>query len=341
MRGDPKDHTGPTVFATHSTHKLLAALSQASFLHIRDGRGAIPHARFNESFMMHASTSPLYTIIASNDITSAMMDGLGGTDADQRVHRGGGCVPPDDGPPARALRQGKRDWFFNTWNATDVTVLGGRKRVPFHEAPADVLAQRSGRVGDASRRRLARFRHVARRLLHARSDQGVDRHARRRSRPASSRNPAFRRRWSPRISTGTAFRSRRRPTSRCCSCSRSASRRASGARSSRRCSTSSVTTTRMCRSSRSLPKLTTANPERYGKMGLHDLADEMFDQLKSAKQTKWLAEAFSTLADGAHDAGGRLPRTRARQHRTRGARRHGRTACSQPASCRIRPAFRC
>ncbi len=53
MQGDPKDHTGPTVFATHSTHKLLAALSQASLLHIRDGRSPIPHERFNESFMMH------------------------------------------------------------------------------------------------------------------------------------------------------------------------------------------------------------------------------------------------------------------------------------------------
>src|SRR4029078_2210928 len=78
MHGDPKDHTGPTVFATHSTHKLLAALSQASLLHIRDGRSPIPHARFNESYMMQASTSPLYTIIVSNDITAAMMDGPGG-----------------------------------------------------------------------------------------------------------------------------------------------------------------------------------------------------------------------------------------------------------------------
>ena len=78
MRGDPADHNGPTVFTTHSTHKLLAALSQASFLHVRDGRSPIPHARFNESFMMHASTSPLYTIIASNDVTAAMMDGRGG-----------------------------------------------------------------------------------------------------------------------------------------------------------------------------------------------------------------------------------------------------------------------
>src|SRR3954466_1031256 len=78
MHGDPKDHEGPTIFATHSTHKLLAALSQASLLHIRDGRSPIPHSRFNESYMMQASTSPLYTIIVSNDVTAAMMEGPGG-----------------------------------------------------------------------------------------------------------------------------------------------------------------------------------------------------------------------------------------------------------------------
>ena len=44
-----------------------------------------------------------------------------------------------------------------------------------------------------------------------------------------------------------------------------------------------------------IPRLTKANPERYGAMGLRDLANEMFDQLKSAKQTQWLAKAFSTL----------------------------------------------
>ena len=62
MRGDPADHPkdGPTVFATHSTHKLLAALSQTSFIHIRDGRGAIDHGRFNEAYCSQASTSPLY-----------------------------------------------------------------------------------------------------------------------------------------------------------------------------------------------------------------------------------------------------------------------------------------
>ncbi len=72
----PKD--GPTVFATHSTHKLLAALSQTSYIHIRDGRGAIDHGRFNEAYCSQASTSPLYALIASNDVAAAMMDGPAG-----------------------------------------------------------------------------------------------------------------------------------------------------------------------------------------------------------------------------------------------------------------------
>src|SRR5436190_623033 len=115
MHGDPADHTGPTVFATHSTHKLLAALSQASLLHIRDGRHAIPHARFNESFMMHASTSPLYPIIVSNDVAAAMMDGPGGV-----------ALTSESIEEAIAFRQTmgrvchqfseNGDWFFNTWN---------------------------------------------------------------------------------------------------------------------------------------------------------------------------------------------------------------------------------
>ena len=41
MRGDPAAHRGPTVFATHSTHKLLAALSQASYIHIRDDKHTV------------------------------------------------------------------------------------------------------------------------------------------------------------------------------------------------------------------------------------------------------------------------------------------------------------
>ncbi|MHC9542098.1 MAG: Orn/Lys/Arg decarboxylase N-terminal domain-containing protein [Vulcanimicrobiota bacterium] len=64
----------PTVFATQSTHKVLAALSQSSMIHIRDGRNTIEHERFNEAYMMHTSTSPQYTVIASLDVASRMME---------------------------------------------------------------------------------------------------------------------------------------------------------------------------------------------------------------------------------------------------------------------------
>ena len=62
-------------FATHSTHKLLAALSQASMIHIRHSDSQrLDMAHFNDAFMMHTSTSPQYGIIASCDVAAAMME---------------------------------------------------------------------------------------------------------------------------------------------------------------------------------------------------------------------------------------------------------------------------
>ncbi len=139
MYGDPAEHDEkrPTVFATQSTHKLLAALSQASMIHIRDGRNPIPHNRFNESFMMHASTSPLYTIIASNDISSAMMDGPGGEALT------GDCIKEAVAFRHMMARMNaefaqKGEWFANCWQP-DAVALGG-KNVPFHEVPTEMLA---------------------------------------------------------------------------------------------------------------------------------------------------------------------------------------------------------
>ncbi len=138
MHGDPKDHTGPTVFATHSTHKLLAALSQASFLHVRDGRSAIPHARFNESFMMHASTSPLYPIIVSNDITAAMMEGPSGLALTTESINEAVAFRQTMGRVHRQFVQ-KGEWFFNTWNADTVTDRTTGKRIPFEDAAPEQL----------------------------------------------------------------------------------------------------------------------------------------------------------------------------------------------------------
>ncbi len=140
MHGDPKEHGAdkPTVFATHSTHKLLAALSQASFIHVRDGKNSIPHSLFNETFMMHASTSPNYAIIASNDVSAAMMDGPSGE-----------ALTGDSIEEAVAFRQmiarlnsefaDKNEWFFDCWQPDSVIdPKTGRKQL-FHEASAEAL----------------------------------------------------------------------------------------------------------------------------------------------------------------------------------------------------------
>ncbi|MFM8881711.1 MAG: Orn/Lys/Arg decarboxylase N-terminal domain-containing protein, partial [Betaproteobacteria bacterium] len=68
------------VYATQSTHKLLAGLSQASQILVQDSeQRKLDEFRFNEAFLMHTSTSPQYAIIASCDVASAMMEPPGGT----------------------------------------------------------------------------------------------------------------------------------------------------------------------------------------------------------------------------------------------------------------------
>lgn len=132
MHGEPgeRDRSKPSVFTTHSTHKLLAGLSQASMIQVRDGRNPIDHARFNEAFMMHASTSPNYPIIASNDVAAAMMDSSGEklTGASireaiafrQMISRLNAEISEENG------------WFFDVWQPPEVIDARGRK-VRFHE----------------------------------------------------------------------------------------------------------------------------------------------------------------------------------------------------------------
>ncbi|MCP5206229.1 MAG: lysine decarboxylase [Hahellaceae bacterium] len=68
------------VFATQSTHKLLAGLSQASQILVQNAsKRTLDTHRFNESYLMHSSTSPQYAIIASCDVAAAMMEAPGGT----------------------------------------------------------------------------------------------------------------------------------------------------------------------------------------------------------------------------------------------------------------------
>lgn len=139
MRGEPSSHPddGPTVFATHSTHKLLAALSQTSFIHVRDGRKAIDHGRFNEAYCAQASTSPLYSLIASNEVAAAMMDGAAGQALTQDVIQEAVACRQALARVHRELAS-KKEWFFVPWNAPEVTYKG--KKVAFADAPAELLA---------------------------------------------------------------------------------------------------------------------------------------------------------------------------------------------------------
>ena len=137
MRGSAGQHSGATVFATHSTHKLLAALSQASYIHIRQGRKYMDFNLFNQSYMLHSTTSPLYAIAASNDIAAAMM------------RNNGAALTGDVIAEAVDFRQAlaklyrsyssRNSWFFKPWNAETVTDYSNGNVYDFADAPRELL----------------------------------------------------------------------------------------------------------------------------------------------------------------------------------------------------------
>lgn len=100
------------VFATHSTHKLLAGISQASQICIQNSETEkLDRAGFNESFMMHTSTSPQYAIIASCDVAAAMMEGRAGTAlVEESIQEA-----VDFRRAMREVGQSYHDWWFTVW----------------------------------------------------------------------------------------------------------------------------------------------------------------------------------------------------------------------------------
>ena len=293
MHGDPKDHKGPTTFATHSTHKLLAALSQASLLHIRDGRGAIPHSRFNESFMMQASTSPLYSIIVSNDITAAMMDGPGGPTLTNESIQEAVAFRQTMGRVHRQFAE-KGEWFFRTWNPDSVKHPKSGKKVPFADASPELLATEPqcwvlnpGETwhgfsdleddycmldpikvsivtpGVADKGGLEKRGIPASLVTKYLSVRGVE----------VEKTTDFtilvlfsigitKGKWGTLLNALLEFK---------------------------RDYDSNAPIEQV------FPQLASSEPKVYGSIGLRDLADQMFAQLRDSKQTHWLAEAFSTL----------------------------------------------
>lgn len=75
--------TDPGIFVTQSIHKQQAGFSQTSQIHKKDGhlkgqKRYIDHKRFNNSYMLYASTSPFYPLFAALDVNARMQDGEAG-----------------------------------------------------------------------------------------------------------------------------------------------------------------------------------------------------------------------------------------------------------------------
>lgn len=114
------------IFATHSTHKLLAGISQASQILVQESQTRkLDRHIFNEAYLMHTSTSPQYAIIASCDVAAAMMEPPGGT-----------ALVEESILEALDFRRAMRkvdeefgkDWWFKVWGPDKLVEegIGGR-----------------------------------------------------------------------------------------------------------------------------------------------------------------------------------------------------------------------
>ena len=114
------------IFSTQSTHKLLAGLSQASQILVQDAENhKLDRDIFNEAYLMHTSTSPQYSIIASCDVAAAMMEEPGGT-----------ALVEESIAEALDFRRAMRkveqewgvDWWFKVWGPADLSEEGIEER---------------------------------------------------------------------------------------------------------------------------------------------------------------------------------------------------------------------
>src|SRR5579862_182039 len=164
----------PGIIATQSTHKQLASFSQASQIHIKDSHirsqpRRIEHRRFNEFFMLHASTSPFYPLFASLDVGAQMMKGRSGEVLWDDTIR----IGIELRKKVRAIRHEfeekeqdpARRWFFEAFVPDRVTLvdrLGAAPReTAWESVPTDDLAANASYWELAPDARWHGFAHVA------------------------------------------------------------------------------------------------------------------------------------------------------------------------------------
>jgi arginine decarboxylase len=133
----------PTLFSVQSTHKMLAAFSMGSMVHVKlSPRAPLDFDQFNESFMMHGTTSPFYPLIASLDVAAAMMDEPAGPTLMDETVQDAITFRKAMSSVAHRLRaaEGGGGWFFRLYQPEQVTdPVTGVTHV-FEEAPDDLLA---------------------------------------------------------------------------------------------------------------------------------------------------------------------------------------------------------
>src|SRR6201995_3162277 len=137
----------PTIFSVQSTHKMLAAFSMGSMVHVKlSDRDPLEFDQFNESFMMHGTTSPFYPLIASLDVAAAMMDEPAGptlmdeTLADAISFR---QAMSSVAHRLRAASDNGEAWFFGIYQPESVTDPATGESILFEDAEDELLATES------------------------------------------------------------------------------------------------------------------------------------------------------------------------------------------------------
>jgi ornithine decarboxylase len=144
----------PGIIATQSTHKQLASFSQASQIHVRDRHISgqerrIEHRRFNEFFLMHASTSPFYPLFASLDVGAQMMKGRSGEVLWDDTVRLGIEIRKKARTIRRELEEKEKDparrWFFDPFVPDRVAAPANDpdeapRDIAWEDVPTDILA---------------------------------------------------------------------------------------------------------------------------------------------------------------------------------------------------------
>ena len=195
----------PGLFSTQSVHKQGAGFSQASQIHKRDKHiegqeRFVNHKRFNESFLIHASTSPFYPLFASLDVNAKVHEGKAGEILwdrciglgiefrkklrefeallrEERRRRAGEVV-------LRSLRSRRRDDQGLEVHFRRDQCPVGKHSDGGHQARAAVLELQAGQ-------RLARLQGISRRIRDGGSEQADDAHPG--HRPQDRRLPGLRR----------------------------------------------------------------------------------------------------------------------------------------------------